>query len=523
MIRKVVPLVLMLMLLTTSFTAIERAKPALSSRYIHDTGIVKKVEYKEKTLYVIIGDRGTFFRGRYYKIYLPVNLPGKFRRNGLSVEFLARIYIPKTPVTRGIRDLPVLPVWIIKIKTLERIRGLVYDQETGKSLSGVKVVVERSTTSDDKWVVLDKCISRRDGTYELKHTDLDLEVRYRIRAFKRGFKPFIKYISPIKPGSIVVYNILLEREKRITIDYPHNGDTVSGLVKIRGSIYSVPELPPITKVWVSIDRGEWREAKIIFFKSNDPNQDKVGIWFYTWDTTKELNGKHRINVRAWDGERYEYEFVYVRVKNRAATAILYGRVVDANTGTPIEGAVVKAYLLKPVIKTSPGNSTVSFVTTTDEKGFYKLKLPAGEYRVEVEKKGYEKQTKYISLLKDDIKRLDFKLKRISPIHLVFPNGGEKLSGIVNISWEIHGQLPIIPLTVSIQYRYGDEKRWVTIVDDCDLRSPYRWDTTEVPDGFPYWVRVILRGDPDLDGVYEKVIGEDTSDGPFAIVNGEIVR
>jgi len=54
-----------------------------------------------------------------------------------------------------------------------------------------------------------------------------------------------------------------------------------------------------------------------------------------------------------------------------------------------------------------------------------------------------------------------------------------------------------------------------VEDDNNL---YSLDTTTLPDGHPYLIKVILKQDNNEDGIYETTISEDASDNTFAIDN-----
>ena len=104
------------------------------------------------------------------------------------------------------------------------------------------------------------------------------------------------------------------------------------------------------------------------------------------------------------------------------------------------------------------------------------------------------------------------------IQLFSPNGNESWHGNRTIEWSITPSGSLTNHTVTIQYQYA-YSLWETLVDNREnITTPFIWDTTTVPDGYPYIIKVILKKDDDLDGIYETLISEDTSDAPFAIDN-----
>ncbi len=131
-----------------------------------------------------------------------------------------------------------------------------------------------------------------------------------------------------------------------------------------------------------------------------------------------------------------------------------------------------------------------------------------EYSITASKTGYLSTEVWISVLNQNI----------ASIQLVSPNGGESWNGNQTIEWAITspGSLINHALTIQYQYAYGP---WETIVENLeDINTPYLWDTKTVQDGYPYIIKVILKKDDDLDGIYETLVSEDTSDAPFAIDN-----
>lgn len=103
------------------------------------------------------------------------------------------------------------------------------------------------------------------------------------------------------------------------------------------------------------------------------------------------------------------------------------------------------------------------------------------------------------------------------IQLISPNGNESLQGISDVLWSITASGFLTNYSISIQYQFASGF-WVPVVDSFTDGSSYPWNTTLVPDGYPYVLRVQLKEDADLDGVYENLVDEDVSDTPFAIDN-----
>lgn len=76
---------------------------------------------------------------------------------------------------------------------------------------------------------------------------------------------------------------------------------------------------------------------------------------------------------------------------------LIGRVTVAGSGEPLIG--VNIYL---------NNSTIG--TTTNEEGFYKLKIPDGRFELVVSIIGFQPESRFIDINNSSFKQLDFALK-----------------------------------------------------------------------------------------------------------------
>ncbi len=132
-----------------------------------------------------------------------------------------------------------------------------------------------------------------------------------------------------------------------------------------------------------------------------------------------------------------------------------------------------------------------------------------EYTITVQvNNNYEPATATITVLNN---------AETASIHLISPNGNESLSGSQRIEWTVTSSDSLDHHAVTIQYQYA-YGLWVTLAEQQNVTTSYLWDTRTVPDGYPYFIKVILKKDDDLDGIYETIIDEDASDAPFAIDN-----
>jgi len=94
----------------------------------------------------------------------------------------------------------------------------------------------------------------------------------------------------------------------VKIDEPDPGDTLDGIVDIRGK---ASDDSGVAKVEISINNGSWSRANLV-------DGEK---WNYTWDTGSIANGTYNISARAFDGMLYsDIVTVVVNVREGNATA-----------------------------------------------------------------------------------------------------------------------------------------------------------------------------------------------------------
>lgn len=95
-------------------------------------------------------------------------------------------------------------------------------------------------------------------------------------------------------------------------------------------------------------------------------------------------------------------------------------------------------------------------------------------------------------------------------NLLFPNGGETLSGSITIQWD--AAIDILGHTVTYSVFYSDDggANWVPLVTNLPSTS-HNWNTTTLADHSNYMIKVIAT-------CSEGLSVEDTSDGTFSISN-----
>ncbi len=106
---------------------------------------------------------------------------------------------------------------------------------------------------------------------------------------------------------------------------------------------------------------------------------------------------------------------------------------------------------------------------------------------------------------------------IPPIITVYyPNGGEIVVGQIDILWSaIDNETINLNGTILLEYSPDNGTSWVVIASGENNTGVYLWDTTVVPDGDAYLIRVSATD-------ASNNTGSDTSDGPFSVDNVDTV-
>lgn len=76
----------------------------------------------------------------------------------------------------------------------------------------------------------------------------------------------------------------------------------------------------------------------------------------------------------------------------------------------------------------------------------------------------------------------------SPPIIVFPDSGTVLMGIVTIQWQPSTNIAGMNVTYTVSYSGSNGSSWITLFSDLTTTSCL-WDTTTVPDGSNYLIKV----------------------------------
>ena len=108
-----------------------------------------------------------------------------------------------------------------------------------------------------------------------------------------------------------------------------------------------------------------------------------------------------------------------------------------------------------------------------------------------------------------------------PIHrqtdpiVLFPNGGEKVSGIITIDWKTVANSRGNTVTYTVYYSSDKGESWNLIAANVEV-SDLEWDTSGLQEGNDYLIKVIAV--ENVVAMENALKTEDTSDAPFAIIH-----
>ncbi|RLF53704.1 MAG: hypothetical protein DRN24_00030 [Thermoplasmata archaeon] len=130
--KKYLSMIVVIVLLSTSLSAVALAKKTRvlnEDNIIRDTGTIKRLKIShcivdDKGIYLIHGDRGTYFMGKLFKKYLPLNLPEEFKQHNLKVNFTATVVYKRLVSLIGIRYIFIFHALPIELIHIEKINDV---------------------------------------------------------------------------------------------------------------------------------------------------------------------------------------------------------------------------------------------------------------------------------------------------------------------------------------------------------------------------------------------------------------
>ncbi|MEC9354468.1 MAG: PKD domain-containing protein, partial [Candidatus Thermoplasmatota archaeon] len=124
---------------------------------------------------------------------------------------------------------------------------------------------------------------------------------------------------------VSVVDVIDTQPPLLFITTPYQNQIVSGMVSVSGT---ASDDWVVRRVEARISPGEWEVA------------DGTTAWGWEWNTTQDLNGRYRVEARAWDGFNYSsLATVEVEVTNddanRRPTVRLTADPLDVPVGEPV--------------------------------------------------------------------------------------------------------------------------------------------------------------------------------------------
>ena len=125
--------------------------------------------------------------------------------------------------------------------------------------------------------------------------------------------------------TVSVVEVIDTQPPLLFITTPYQNQIVSGLVTVSGT---ASDDWAVRRVEARVTPGEWEVAS------------GTTAWSWEWNTTQDLNGRYRIEARAWDGFNYSsLATVEVEVTNddanRRPTARLAADLLEVEVGNPV--------------------------------------------------------------------------------------------------------------------------------------------------------------------------------------------
>ena len=163
------------------------------------------------------------------------------------------------------------------------------------------------------------------------------------------------------------------------------------------------------------------------------------------------------------------------------------------------------------------DATVSFLGEdflSNELGIVSLTAPSVDedatYIISASKEGYIPIYEQITIT------------RASSTQIILQDFSDEMwSGMQTIAWSIVSDETLLNHASVVQYQMGDDI-WKTLALDLDPYESYTYDTSQLPNGSPYFFRVLLLEDTDTDGVFDTYVDMDTSTTPVNIQNDAVI-
>ena len=407
--------------LCTSICVVAEAKTGEGStsgisKEIRDTGTIFRSESSKTDIFLIKGDNGVDLMGMHFDTYLPLNLDPEYKQDGLRVEFTAQL-----PIMLSIRHFLIcmnnraLPIRIIDIKELEEpeygvIMGHVCEAcgqtEIARPvpIPGAKVIARLIKPTDVKLDDIEsnefvyKTYTDKNGLYALKDVKAG---NYVVKVSHEGYKSDSKE-TEVKPELTAKVDFLLEKNSEELVELTLDTDPW-GLAFNVFSLNPKPipyhgATPTDGRIHVKYVKGT--EVRI------SVEEEYNGLKFVRW--SGDASGEDNPLEVTMDSDKS----IVAVFTETTKIGIIYGTVSEDNSLTPIVGANVVAH---PENSITPVNH---YQTKTDERGDYRLEVPAGTYVVVASKEGYLPQKVKVEVNPGDELEVNFQLKQMPTVDSV---------------------------------------------------------------------------------------------------------
>ena len=310
------------------------------------------------------------------------------------------------------------------------------------------------------------------------------------------------------------HRLRVEQPPQILVTGPNGGETLNGTAPITWRATD----PNLDVLYVNISLGRNSQWTLIGeYEMND------GIYY--WNTSRwDDDAGYLVRIDAWDdsiGHLHGFDIsnssftIYnpdppnITLTKPVAHDILNGTVEISWLATDPDGdsVVMDIYMTSDlkewevVASGETNDGTYLWDTLKVQDGIYWLKIN-GSDSSPLTLTGESEAIGPVTVYNPD--------EPVVQLH--YPNGGEKLAGLVEMNWsatDADGD----NLTVGLFIREGSNGEWQNIVANITDRGNHSWNTSEVPDGNRYWIRVVASDDSP-----EMLAGMDESDYPFVIDN-----
>ncbi len=313
--------------------------------------------------------------------------------------------------------------------------------------------------------------------------------------------PYLQYVHKITKPTLV---------------HPNGGEILSGLTSIQWSMAN--------------DSWDHKVSYTLYYSSDNGSswillQTNLTVTTYTWDTNTVADGSEyliQIIVNCSEGLIIsDYSNSPFKIEN-LKHALSIPHVIYPNGGESLTGQVTIQWnnamdswnhLVLYTLYYSANNGSTWILLISD------LNSNSYIWNTLIIDEGTNYLIKVVATCTGDLTIADisdntFSVTRvshqISPLIILYPNGGEVISGSITVLWIEVGDSLNHSIIYSLYLSYDNGVTWFELTNSLTLPT-YMWNSTSVADGDNYLIKVIARCSEGLEI-------ETISDGTFTIQN-----